>query len=90
MSVKRVDIKKGEKEVRPLWGLGIVKRKVPIYETHYQKSSNHSLFNQVFSPHDYNGETHEERKENALDDAKTNLQFYKELIAKGVLPKTTM
>ena len=35
------DIKKGEKEVRPLWGLGIVKRKVPIYETHYQKSSNH-------------------------------------------------
>lgn len=89
MGVKRVDIKKGEKEVKPWWGLGFVKRKVPIYETHWQKSSNHSMFNQVFSPHDYEGKTYEEKRENALEDAKNNLKFYKELIVKRVLPENT-
>jgi|SRR3989344_2751830 len=89
MGAKRVLIPKGEKEVRPWWGFGLVKRKIPVYDVKWQKSAQHSNFNQIFSPHDYKGETYEEKKSRAIEDAETNLRFYKELIKERVLPADT-
>ena len=89
MGAKRVLVPKGEKEIRPWWGLGLVKRNVPIYDVKWQKSAQTSNFNQIFSPHDYEGNTYEEKRSRAIEDAETNLQFYKELINEKVLPVDT-
>jgi len=87
MGAKKISLPAGKKKKSYLFGL--IKREMPVYKTQWQKSAQTSMFNEVFSPQDYNGRTYEEQKNRAYEDAENYLSFYKELIANGILPPST-
>jgi|SRR3989344_3668846 len=88
--IRKIRVSKGKKKLIPF--LGRFSPEVDNSEEFYQKKLKDLSYAQdilQFIPSAYNGRNSEEKRKLAYEDAKRHVDFYKDLIKRGVYPKGT-